>query len=262
MPTPGSELVALGAPWFALESPECSDTGSGEVWDVHAKLQTAGKVRVAWFIGAPLMLACLGGAMASLAPASTALAQSAESPGVTDRLKNFFLGTPPAPQQQQANAPREELECPILEVRSGASTLTVHGPGDPVSTNVRYQATIGQTARECAVLGATMTMKVGMQGRILLGPLGGAGKLDVPVRMALVREGPEPKTLWTKLYQVPVEIAGGQTQVPFVHVEKDLTFAVPKADELDSYVVYVGFDQMGVKETKPRQKSKPRLRDR
>jgi hypothetical protein len=229
---------------------------------VRTKLQTAGKVRVAWFVGAPLILACLGGAMAVLQPAGPALAQSAESPGVTDRLKNFFLGTPPSAQQQQANAPRQELECPIIEVRSGASTLTVHGPGDAVATNVRYQATIGQTARECAVLGATMTMKVGMQGRILLGPLGEVGKLDVPVRMALVQEGPEPKTLWTRLYQVPVAVAAGQSQVPFVHVEQDLTFPMPKADELESYVVYIGFDQMGVKETKPRQKSKPRPRDR
>ena len=229
---------------------------------MRAKLQTVGKVRVAWFLGAPLMLACLGGAMAALSPAGPALAQSAESPGVTDRLKNFFLGTPSSPQQQKANAPREELECPGIEVRSGASTLTVHGPGDPVATNVRYQATIGQTARECAVLGATMTMKVGMQGRILLGPLGEVGKLDVPVRMALVQEGPEPKTLWTKLYQVPVAIAAGQSQVPFVHVEQDLTFPMPKGDELESYVVYIGFDQIGVKETKPRQKSKPRPRDR
>jgi hypothetical protein len=220
------------------------------------------KLRFMSFIGAQLIAACLSGAVASIAPIGPALAQSAESPGVTDRIKNFFLGTPPPPQQRQANAPREELECPVIEVRSGASTLTVHGPGDPVATNVRYQATIGQTARECAVLGTTMTVKVGMQGRLILGPLGGPGKLDVPVRMALVQEGPEPKTLWTKLYQVPVAVAAGQSQIPFVHVEQDLTFPVPKPDELESYVVYVGFDQIGAKEAKPRPKGKPQPRDR
>jgi hypothetical protein len=207
-------------------------------------------------------VACLSGTIPWLAAVGPAAAQSTESPGVTDRIRNFFLGTPPSSQQQQANAPRDELECPIIEVRSGASTITVHGPGEAVATNVRYQATIAQTARECAVLGATMTIKVGLQGRLILGPLGAAGKLDVPVRMALVREGPEPKTLWTKLYQVPVAVATGQSNVPFVHVEQDLTFPVPKGDELENYVVYVGFDQMSAKEQKPRPKSKPEPRDR
>lgn len=214
--------------------------------------------RVAVFVGAPLLAGCLSAAPAGLAAAQS----SAETPGITDRLKNFFLGSPPTPQQRQANAPRDELECPTIEVRSGASTITIHAPGDPVATNVRYQATIGQTARECAVLGATMTVKVGMQGRIILGPMGAPGKLDVPVRMALVQEGPEPKTLWTKLYQVPVAIATGQSNVAFVHVEQDLTFPVPKPEDLESYVVYVGFDQMGAKEPKPRSKSRSQARDR
>jgi hypothetical protein len=220
---------------------------------VRTKIQTG--------INAPAMIACLVGAFAGVAPVGPAAAQQAETPGVTDRIKNFFLGTPPSPQQRQANAPGDQLECPTMEVRSGASTITVHGPGDAVATNVRYQATIAQTARECAALGATMTMKVGVQGRIILGPLGAPGKLDVPVRMALVQEGAEPKTLWTKLYQVPVVITAGQTNVPFMHVEPDLTFPVPKGDDLESYVIYVGFDQMGTKETKPRPKSKP-ARDR
>jgi hypothetical protein len=213
-------------------------------------------------MGASLIVAGLTATIACLAVPGPAAAQSTESPGVTDRIKNFFFGAPPSPQQRQANAPREELECPTIEVRSGASTMTVHGPGDAVATNVRYQATIAQTARECAVLGPSMTMKVGMQGRIILGPMGGAGKLDVPVRMALVREGPEPKTLWTKLYQVPVAIVGGQSNVPFMHIEQDLTFPVPKPEEIEAYVVYVGFDQLGVREQKPRPKSKPQPRDR
>jgi hypothetical protein len=178
-------------------------------------------------------------------------------------MRNFFLGTPAPPQQQQANAPRDEPECPVVDVRSGASTMTVHGPGETVATNVRYQATIAQMARECAVLGATMTVKIGVQGRIILGPLGAPGTLDVPVRMALVQEGPEPKTLWTKLYRVPVAIPAGQSNVPFVHVEQDLTFPVPKGDALESYIVYVGFDQLAAKERPaPKARSKPPPRDR
>jgi hypothetical protein len=218
-------------------------------------------LRIASFVLGPLITVSVSGGIAGIAAITPATAQPAESPSFTERMKNLFLGTPSTPKQQ-ANAPRDEPECPVVDVRSGASTLTVHGPGETVATNVRYQATIAQTARECAVLGATMTIKVGLQGRIILGPLGGPGKLDVPVRMALVHEGPQPKTLWTKLYQIPVAIPAGQTNVPFVHVEQDLTVPVPKDADLESYIVYVGFDQMGAKEPKPRTKPKSPPRDR
>ena len=49
-----------------------------------------------------------------------------------------------------------------------------------------------------------VVIKVGVQGRIILGPAGAPGQLTLPVRIALVKEGLEPKTIWTKLYMVPV----------------------------------------------------------
>lgn len=192
-----------------------------------------------------------------LSPVTTAAAQSSDS--FLDRMKNMFApkSSSPSSPQQSSGPPQEELACPIVDIRNGASTMTVHAPGETVSTNVRYQATIAQTARECAVLGATMTVKVGMQGRLLLGPAGGPGQMDIPVRVALVHEGPDPKTLWTRLTRVPVAIAAGQTNVPFVHVEQDLTIPTPKTEDVDMYVVYVGFDTQGA-ELKPKPAAKPK----
>lgn len=174
-------------------------------------------------------------------------------------MKNLF-SAPSAQPQQQRPKEEEEFTCPVVDIRNGASTITVYGTGEQTATNVRYQATIAQTARECSALGATMTVKVGMQGRIILGPLGGPGQLEVPIRLAVVHEGPEPKTIWTKLYRVPVNIPAGQGNVPFVHVEQDVTFGKPKAADLEMYVVYVGFDQLALKEPKPKAKppQKPR----
>jgi hypothetical protein len=175
------------------------------------------------------------GAAAAVAPAT---AQS-----ISDKLNSWIFG-PPVTQNPStdAGAPAE-IDCPGVDFRAGASTLSVTAPGTdagPMST--RYQATIGETARECAALGGTMTMKVGVQGRILLGPAGGPGQLDVPLRMAVVREGAEPKTIWTKLYRFNVAIPPGQTAVPFTHVEQDVSFPMPRGAELEAYVVYVGFD--------------------
>jgi hypothetical protein len=106
------------------------------------------------------------------------------------------------------------------------------------------------------VLGATLTMKVGVQGRVILGPNGGPGQLDVPIRYALVREGPESKTLITKLDKVRVDIPAGQTNIPFTHVQDDVTIPLPPVTEIDALVVYVGFDPAGAAEM-DKQKRKP-----
>ena len=182
----------------------------------------------------------------------------ARAQSISDKLNNWLFG-PPATQQDPsaANTPAE-IDCPGVDVRAGASTLAVTTPGTeagPMTT--RYQASIGQTARECAVLGGTMTMKVGVQGRVLLGPAGIPGKLDVPLRMAVVREGPEPKVIWSKFAKLAVSIPPGQTAVPFVHVEQDVTFPMPRGSELEAYIVYVGFDPTGAPaRPEPRRKKK------
>jgi hypothetical protein len=93
-----------------------------------------------------------------------------------------------------------------------------------------------------------MTVKVGVQGRVVIGPAGGPGQIEVPLRYALVHEGPEPKTILTKFYRFPVTIAEGQGNVPFLHIEEDITFTVPARGQLDNYVVYVGFDPAAAKE--------------
>src|ERR1700722_8344290 len=106
-----------------------------------------------------------------------------------------------------------DIDCPAMQVRSGASTWQV--PSGTNTTNLRYQGSLGQLARECAVLGDSMTIKVGVEGRVLVGPKGSAGNLTVPLRIALVQEGSQPRSVWTKFYSVPLNIPQGQTQITF-----------------------------------------------
>ena len=80
---------------------------------------------------------------------------------------------------------------------------------------MRYQGSLGQLVRECAILGETMTMRVGVEGRLLVGPKGGPGNVKVPIRMALVAEGPQPKPLWSKFYNVEVSVPEGASQAVF-----------------------------------------------
>ena len=78
-------------------------------------------------------------------------------------------------------------------MRTGAATLMIGskpGEGEPSALDLRYQGTIIRTARECHVNAGVMTMKVGIEGRVITGPAGGPGTVDVPLRIAVVQEGP------------------------------------------------------------------------
>jgi hypothetical protein len=185
-------------------------------------------------------------------------ADPSPSPSFGSRFTNFFSSaTPGVTQPASPTASAPEIDCPGVDIRAGASTLNVAAKtGDAKAGDLRYQLSFGQTARECAVQGGTMSIKVGVQGRVILGPMGGPGQVDVPLRYAVVREGPQPKTIVTKFKRIPVIVAPDQTYVQFVDIEDALTFPMPPGAELDAYVVYVGFDELGDKnEKKPAAKT-------
>jgi hypothetical protein len=228
-----------------------------------SNLRTRGLLGRALPVGAVLVLAGLAAGCSSTSSLfgssdSSANAQASDA-STTDRLSALVFG-PPARPGEGVEAPKADLDCPSVDIRQGASTLTVAPPTrDASAAGIRYQASIGRTARDCALAGGTMSLRVGVQGRIVLGPAGGPGQLDIPIRYAVVQEGVEPKTVETKLHRLSVKIEPGQANVPFTHVAEDLRFAVPNPNALGSYVIYVGFDaQAPREERKPRQQRRTR----
>jgi hypothetical protein len=159
---------------------------------------------------------------------------------------------PNATQQQRVDA---DENCPTATIRQGASAWSLSDGQGP--TNVRYQANIVQIARECAVLGSTMTIKVCIEGRIIVGPKGLPGNVTVPIRIALVQEGPQPRPIVSKFYAVQVAVPQGANQVPFTQVDDDLTFPLPADKNLEKYVIYVGFDPQGAP-PQPKAKARPK----
>ena len=133
-----------------------------------------------------------------------------------------------------------------MQIRTGAATLMIGskpGEGEPSALDLRYQGSIVRTARECHVSGGIMTMKVGIEGRVVTGPAGGPGEIVVPLRLAVVQEGPNPKAIVSKFAQIPVTITGAVDRVSFTHIDPDISFPLPQPLGLiDAYVVYVGFD--------------------
>src|SRR5262249_99011 len=147
-----------------------------------------------------------------------------------------------------------DIECPDVNVRTGAATLMISskpGEGEASALDLRYQATIIRTARECRGNSGIMTMKGGIEGRVISGPYGGAGPGGGAIRLAVVQEGVDPKTILSKFASVQVDVASAVDRVPFTHIDPDITFPLPKPiADIDAYVVYVGFDPAAAQEKK------------
>lgn len=169
----------------------------------------------------------------------------------------------PATAANQGITDASDFECPNVTVRTGTSTLIIvdkaKGAADsPLS--LKYQGSIVNTARECKYAAGIVTMKVGIEGRIITGPAGGPGQVDVPLRIAVVHEGPQPKVVLSKLARLAVAVTDGSAGATFTHIDPEISFPMPRpAGDIDSYIVYVGYDQQALEPAKkPRATSRKR----
>ncbi len=198
-------------------------------------------------IGSPVTTGSVpASSQTAAAPPPPAASAPAGSPSLKDRVSNFFSSKSDKAPQTVANA-QPDVECPFIDIRQGASTLVLPPPppnGSNEAMTLKYQGSFVRAARECSVVNGQMVMKVGIQGRVIVGPAGGPGHVDVPLRIAVV-DAPSSgtKVIATKFIQIPVDIADNNGAT-FSHIEEGLTFPLPTpVSQLDNYVVYIGFDQ-------------------
>jgi hypothetical protein len=174
-----------------------------------------------------------------------------------DSLTNMILGKPAAGPAPADNVfkPDDNLPCPEVTVRPGTATLQIGSKGatgEVPAMELRYQGSLVRFSRECKYSPTLVTMKLGIEGRVIVGPVGGPGQIEVPVRFAVVEEGPNPKTVLSKLARIPVTI-GSDPTVEFTHIDPDIAFPMPRSvTALDRYVVYVGFDPTALAQPKHR----------
>lgn len=181
--------------------------------------------------------------IASSAFVSPATAQQS----FTDKLKGLFGGGSKPQEQQQAppvdpTAPQVMNDCPQVTIRAGASTYAVAAPGkQPIGNDVRFEATITKLARDCTRLGGDITARIGIQGRVIVGPSGAPPSVEVPLRIAVVQGGVGEKVIATKAYRTTVNV-GEEDSVPFSFVADDMVYPAPSGAAADNYIFYVGFD--------------------
>lgn len=182
--------------------------------------------RIAGAVGlVSVLAACSMGNMFSPAPAATASLQNA------------------SPTQQELVAgsgnalPAIATECPPIKVRPGHEALFYYGKGkvgNPKDLN--YQAVIDKQSRNCVVSNGLITVKMGMVGRVFLGPSGSQQKVDIPVRFAVERDG---VSLYSEKYDIPVSIAPPAQSADFVKVVENV--AIPYTGG-ETIVIWVGLD--------------------
>lgn len=180
----------------------------------------------------------LGTAACSEGPSGPA---AGSSPSFGQKLENLvLLGTtnpaPALPRQFKA-----EVDCPVVELQPGTAAYQLYVPGHQGDAfQLRYQARFGQFARECDVNGDQVTIRVGISGRLVLGPQGQSGTtLTLPVRVALLDFHDQPA--FSKLTPITVTIPPGKGGEDFREVVVVPPFTVPK-NRLSGWYIRVGFD--------------------
>jgi hypothetical protein len=181
-------------------------------------------------------------------------------------ISDFFSGSSAKAPQAVAGG-QANVVCPPVDVRRGAATLSIGSNGEKSSAmTLKYQGSFAREARECSVVDGNMVMRVGIEGRLVVGPAGGPGQVNVPLRIAVVQETPGgSRAIATKFAIIPVTIPDSTTNNLFTHIEDAVTFPLPSpVSQLDDYIVYVGFDPVTAEamakappKTKPKGSTKP-----
>lgn len=156
-----------------------------------------------------------------------------------DGATGLGLGLNSGPKPAEATVTESELRmaCPRVTLREGTSILRTYargGDGDPAK--LYYQTTISDVTRACRPASGSVQMNVAVAGRIIAGPLGAGGNVDLPIRIAIMN-GDE--VVYSQVYKHPVAVTAGQaTQFIF----NDPNIVVPN-EIVNQVQIFAGFDE-------------------
>ncbi|MGO4440233.1 hypothetical protein AB4048_21225 [Rhizobium sp. RAF56] len=129
-------------------------------------------------------------------------------------------------------------KCPQVVIRDDGAVLRTYAKGakdDP--QKLVYQASLAQGTRQCRSDGTNLGITVVAQGRLVAGPMGGPGKLTLPIRVTVMDGN---NTLYSDVTNFVAEIPPGETTTQFLFTNDKVS--VPGGS--GGYTsVYVGFDQ-------------------
>ena len=163
-------------------------------------------------------------------------ATGSSSPSTMSKLANliaFNSTTAPNPIESTVDN-TDRVDCPVVDVEDGAGTVQV-GSG----AGLRHQFTISDTARECSANNKQISIRVGIAGRVVAGPAGGAGTFQIPVRIGVRREA-DKKMVVSKVVNMSATIPSGQATGTFEYVADPLVVPWLREEADEDYMVVIG----------------------
>jgi hypothetical protein len=132
-------------------------------------------------------------------------------------------------------------------VADGAAAMRAYAGGRAGAAEaLRHQISIANVGRECRGQGdGSVLVKVGVEGRALLGPAGAPGRFEAPVHF-VIRRG--DRVLANRARSASVSLAAGQTQGTFVIVEEGMVVPAGTGE----FEIEVGLGKSGASERPPR----------
>lgn len=205
-----------------------------------------------------------GGVPLSSAPTPSGIddgEQDSWSQAISDKMKDSIsaatsrmgLNKPPGPAPSEAPS-----GCPTITLLPGTESQRAMAPGASGNQGLRYQYTLQTVGRECSISGDRVSIKVGADGRVLLGPAGAAGRFDVPIRVAVFSES-QGKPVESRLFRMGVSVPTGQASVPFQFVSDSVMVRIPPG-HIGEYSIKVGIDGGAKGDVAPKTKHASRKR--
>ncbi|MCV9939629.1 hypothetical protein OIU35_25030 [Boseaceae bacterium BT-24-1] len=156
-----------------------------------------------------------------LAGCGSSGSSSTGEPSTTQKLGNILMfqsTTPPQPNQLPTDD-EVNFVCPSVIIADGGAAIRAQSGQD--SGSLRSQVSINTVARECtqANKDGGFTLKVGVEGRILIGPAGGAGSYGATLVTQVMRNN---QVIARRSARVGGAIPSGQTGADFSHVEGNI----------------------------------------
>lgn len=146
--------------------------------------------------------------------------------------------------------------CPEVLILEGTAASQAYNGAPPSSGNLKHQYSLNDTARECTLEGDQLAIKIGVAGKVLLGPAGSPGSFSVPVRMAVLHEHNNEPVI-SKIYKAAVTVATGETEADFTIVSEPLRVPFIQDHAEDDYTIKVGIDEGTAADKPASKKAKP-----
>src|SRR5947207_6097453 len=145
-----------------------------------------------------LTTVALAGAVSGCGGGSMFGSSSDGSSSIGSRFSQIFGSGADSKAQLVGTPPNAEAvidpTCPSVAIREGTATYAVGLPGKPAAANdLRFQGTIVSYARDCSRIAGQVNARIGIEGRLVVGPAGAPEPAPPPIPLAGGPEAVQPK---------------------------------------------------------------------